>query len=201
MPMALPAPRREGSEVGMDDEDKKITDEIFARIACLEEKVRAHLAFLVALEKELHDLASGSVQRKLAHLVLVKFPIHDPDPDPHGWSRTLSSIATPKMEIREIKRELLDRKVEDLELSVRSANCMHWGSGDWQHPKPIERVGDLIMFTPQDLLRLKNFGRKSWKEIADLLAGMGLSLGAVHVDWEPSPGSAKPREIYKGEKP
>ena len=189
MLMALPAPRQQKSEDGMDDEDKKVTDEIFARIASLEEKIREIRTSLGSLEDELHDLASGSAQRRLAHLVRVKFPIWSPS----GMLQTL--------EIRFVSRELLDRKVEDLELSVRSANCMHWGSGDWQHPKPIERVGDLIMFTPQDLLRLKNFGRKSLKEITVLMAEMGLSLGAVHLDWEPSPGSAKPREIYKGEKP
>jgi Bacterial RNA polymerase, alpha chain C terminal domain len=181
MPMAPPAPRQEGSEAGMDDDDKKIAEELFARIAAIEERIREIRTTLLApLEDELHDLASGSARRKLAHLVLVKFPA--------------MSLANPSqardMEIRTVKRELLDTMIDDLELSVRSANCLYR-----VREKPILRVGDLIMFTERELLRHKNFGRKSLREVNEILRSMGLSLGAVHVDWEPSPGSAKPGDI------
>lgn len=63
----------------------------------------------------------------------------------------------------------LSRSVEELELSVRSANCLQNAN--------IRTIADLIQKTEMEMLRTKNFGRKSLKEIKELLNEMGLSLG------------------------
>ncbi len=63
----------------------------------------------------------------------------------------------------------LYRSVEELELSVRSANCLRTAG--------IKLIGELVQKTEQELLKTKNFGRKSLNEIKEILASMGLSLG------------------------
>lgn len=63
----------------------------------------------------------------------------------------------------------LGRSVDELELSVRSYNCLK--NAD------IKTIGDLVIRTEPDMLKTKNFGRKSLNEIKDILAEMGLSLG------------------------
>jgi DNA-directed RNA polymerase subunit alpha len=73
-------------------------------------------------------------------------------------------------------RNLL-RKVEELELSVRSANCLK--------NENIVYIGDLVQKTESDLLRTPNFGRKSLNEIKEVLSQMGIELG-MHVEgWPP----------------
>jgi len=66
-------------------------------------------------------------------------------------------------------RELLSESVEELELSVRSANCLKTAN--------IKTIGDLVRKTESDMLKYKNFGRKSLNEIKEILGGMGLSFG------------------------
>jgi DNA-directed RNA polymerase subunit alpha len=66
-------------------------------------------------------------------------------------------------------RELLSESVEELELSVRSANCLKTAN--------IKTIGDLVRKTESDMLKYKNFGRKSLNEIKEILNGMGLSFG------------------------
>ncbi|HEY5038164.1 MAG TPA: DNA-directed RNA polymerase subunit alpha [bacterium] len=66
-------------------------------------------------------------------------------------------------------RELLNESVEELELSVRSANCLKTAN--------IKTIGDLVRKTESDMLKYKNFGRKSLNEIKEILVGMGLSFG------------------------
>jgi DNA-directed RNA polymerase subunit alpha len=65
--------------------------------------------------------------------------------------------------------EYLNRSVDELELSVRSANCLK-NAG-------IRTIRDLVQKTEKDMLETKNFGRKSLNEIKDILRPMGLSLG------------------------
>ncbi|MBE9485599.1 MAG: DNA-directed RNA polymerase subunit alpha [Chloroflexi bacterium] len=65
--------------------------------------------------------------------------------------------------------ENLYRSVEELELSVRSANCLKNAQ--------INRIGELVQKTEAEMLKTQNFGRKSLNEIKDILAEMGLSLG------------------------
>ncbi|MBM9605408.1 DNA-directed RNA polymerase subunit alpha [Desulfopila inferna] len=71
----------------------------------------------------------------------------------------------------------LDKPVEDLELSVRSANCLKNAE--------IHFIGDLAQKTDQEMLKTKNFGRKSLNEIKSLLSEMGLSLGMKFENWTP----------------
>lgn len=66
-------------------------------------------------------------------------------------------------------KELLNRSVEELELSVRSSNCLKAAN--------IKTLGELVHKTEGDMLKYRNFGRKSLKEIVDILEGMRLQLG------------------------
>ncbi|MBE9476804.1 MAG: DNA-directed RNA polymerase subunit alpha, partial [Proteobacteria bacterium] len=72
---------------------------------------------------------------------------------------------------------LLLKKVDELELSVRSANCLKNDN--------IVYIGDLIQKTEAEMLRTPNFGRKSLNEIKEVLTGMGLHLGMDILDWPP----------------
>lgn len=65
--------------------------------------------------------------------------------------------------------ENLYRRVDELELSVRSANCLQNAN--------IKHIGELCQKTEAEMLKTKNFGRKSLNEIKDILSAMGLSLG------------------------
>lgn len=69
------------------------------------------------------------------------------------------------------------RKVDELELSVRSANCLKNDN--------IVYIGDLVQKTEQEMLRTPNFGRKSLNEIKEVLTHMDLTLGMEFTDWPP----------------
>ena len=71
--------------------------------------------------------------------------------------------------------ENLFRSVEELELSVRSANCLQNAN--------IHLIGELVQRTEAEMLKTKNFGRKSLKEIKEILADMGLQLGMKIDNW------------------
>ena len=71
--------------------------------------------------------------------------------------------------------ENLNRRVDELELSVRSANCLANAN--------IRYIGGLVQNTEAEILRTKNFGRKSLNEIKEILAEMGLSLGMKLEGW------------------
>jgi DNA-directed RNA polymerase subunit alpha len=73
-------------------------------------------------------------------------------------------------------RNLL-RKVDELELSVRSANCLKNDN--------IVYIGDLVQKSEQEMLRTPNFGRKSLNEIKEVLSSMGLGLGMTVTGWPP----------------
>lgn len=73
--------------------------------------------------------------------------------------------------------ENLFRSVEDLELSVRSANCLRNAE--------LNYIGELVQKTEAEMLKTKNFGRKSLNEIKKLLAEMQLTLGMKLEGWEP----------------
>jgi DNA-directed RNA polymerase subunit alpha len=70
---------------------------------------------------------------------------------------------------REGINEHLNRSVDELELSVRSYNCLKNAN--------IQTIGELVQKTESEMLRTKNFGRKSLNEIKEILGTMGLSLG------------------------
>jgi DNA-directed RNA polymerase subunit alpha len=65
--------------------------------------------------------------------------------------------------------EVLNRSVEELELSVRSYNCLKNAN--------IQTIGDLVQKSEAEMLRTKNFGRKSLNEIKEILASLGLTFG------------------------
>jgi len=88
--------------------------------------------------------------------------------------------ATPPEPSEEDKlNEYLWRSVDELELSVRSANCLQNAN--------IHYIGDLVQKTEAEMLKTKNFGRKSLKEIKEILAQMGLSLGMKIPNWQGPP--------------
>ncbi len=86
-------------------------------------------------------------------------------------------IAEPEEHEDEIDPVLL-RPVDDLELTVRSANCLK--------AEDIYYIGDLIQRTEVELLKTPNLGKKSLTEIKDILATRGLSLGLRLENWPPS---------------
>ncbi|MFL5294511.1 MAG: DNA-directed RNA polymerase subunit alpha, partial [Myxococcales bacterium] len=90
-------------------------------------------------------------------------------------------IELPKSE--EKLNENLFRSVDELELSVRSANCLQNAN--------IKTIGDLVQKSEADMLKTKNFGRKSLKEIKEILAEMGLSLGMKLENWPPKAPTAQ----------
>jgi DNA-directed RNA polymerase subunit alpha len=71
--------------------------------------------------------------------------------------------------------EKLGKSVDEMELSVRSYNCLKNAN--------IRTIGELVQKTESEMLKTKNFGRKSLNEIKEILAGMGLSLGMKLDDW------------------
>jgi DNA-directed RNA polymerase subunit alpha len=94
-------------------------------------------------------------------------------------------VETPKEEAK--LNENLFRSVDELELSVRSANCLQQAN--------IRTIGDLVQRTEAEMLKTKNFGRKSLKEIKEILAEMGLSLGMKLENWPPKAASQPPPSI------
>jgi DNA-directed RNA polymerase subunit alpha len=80
-------------------------------------------------------------------------------------------------EVKESFNENLLRSVDELELSVRSANCLKHAN--------IKLIGDLVQKTEAEILATKNFGRKSLNEIKEILTEMGLSLGMKLDNWPP----------------
>ena len=73
--------------------------------------------------------------------------------------------------------EVLNRSVEELELSVRSYNCLKNAN--------IQSIGELVQKTEAEMLRTKNFGRKSLNEIKEKLAKIGLRFGMEVPGWPP----------------
>jgi len=89
----------------------------------------------------------------------------------------------------QIKNENLNRSVEELELSVRSYNCLKNAN--------IQSIGELVQKTEAEMLKTKNFGRKSLNEIKEILATMGLSLGMkIDEHGNAVPGSQPASSIY-----
>jgi DNA-directed RNA polymerase subunit alpha len=88
-------------------------------------------------------------------------------------SKVIIEDAKPELEFN----AALLKKVDELELSVRSANCLKNDN--------IVYIGDLIQKTEAEMLRTPNFGRKSLNEIKEVLAQMGLHLGMEVPNWPP----------------
>ena len=86
-----------------------------------------------------------------------------------NFEEEAASAEAPGSAAAERYNENLNRSVEELELSVRSYNCLKNAN--------IQTIGDLIVRSEADMLKTKNFGRKSLNEIKEILTTMGLSLG------------------------
>jgi DNA-directed RNA polymerase subunit alpha len=96
---------------------------------------------------------------------------YSPSPSTSESKEAPEPIAAP------VNTEHLDRSVDELELSVRTANCLQNES--------IRFIGELVQRTEADLLRTKNFGRKCLVEVREILGGLGLQLGMELEGWEP----------------
>ena len=81
----------------------------------------------------------------------------------------------------------LDRKVSELELSVRAANCLRAAN--------IRYIGELVQKTDAEMLKTKNFGRKSLNEIKDFLQNMNLHLGMEIYGWTPPEEDQEEEEL------
>ncbi|MCF7971223.1 DNA-directed RNA polymerase subunit alpha [Methylobacter sp. Wu8] len=93
------------------------------------------------------------------------------------FEKVNDQLAEEEVEIEEIFDPVLLRPVDDLELTVRSANCLK--------AENIFYIGDLIQRTEVELLKTPNLGKKSLTEIKDILALKGLSLGMRLENWPP----------------
>ena len=105
-------------------------------------------------------ISANILQRQLLTFVDIKF-------EPTSSSKTVRNDFDP----------ILLRPVDDLELTVRSANCLK--------AENINYIGDLVLKTESELLKTPNLGKKSLTEIKDVLAGRSLSLGMKLEDWPP----------------
>ncbi len=128
------------------------------------------------LTMEIHTDGSVKPQDALAYAakilkeqmnVFINFDETEIKPEPKASKEATSEPTNP----------YLDRPVEDLELSVRSANCLRNAN--------IRFIGELVLKTEAEMLKTKNFGRKSLNEIKQLLSEMDLSLGMSLDNWEP----------------
>jgi DNA-directed RNA polymerase subunit alpha len=104
--------------------------------------------------------------------------VHFEDAVPAGQSPMIGVAAhqPEESDTNQLNRYLL-KKVDELELSVRSANCLKNDN--------IIYIGDLVQKTEAEMLRTPNFGRKSLNEIKEVLSSMGLRLGMDIPGWPP----------------
>ncbi|HKX77210.1 MAG TPA: DNA-directed RNA polymerase subunit alpha [Novosphingobium sp.] len=104
--------------------------------------------------------------------------VHFEDVTPTGTAPMIGMAAAQPEEsdTNQLNRYLL-KKVDELELSVRSANCLKNDN--------IIYIGDLVQKTEAEMLRTPNFGRKSLNEIKEVLSSMGLRLGMDIPGWPP----------------
>jgi len=104
-----------------------------------------------------------SLAAKLIKEHMSIFISHDEDDDEDYVGVPSTPVAVP------VSNEHLDKSVEELELSVRSYNCLKNAN--------IRTIRELVLKSETDMLKTKNFGRKSLNEIKEILQSMGLSLG------------------------
>jgi DNA-directed RNA polymerase subunit alpha len=86
-----------------------------------------------------------------------------------NFEETSEAVEEPAERAASQMTEVMNRSVEELELSVRSYNCLKNAN--------IQSISDLVQKTEAEMLRTKNFGRKSLNEIKEILGGLGLGFG------------------------
>src|SRR6266403_1112420 len=106
-----------------------------------------------------------------------------------NFEEPVETIEAPQETGHDPRLEHLDRSVEELELSVRSYNCLKNAN--------IQTIRELVQKSENEMLKTKNFGRKSLNEIKDILTKMGLSLGMKfdehgRIIWPPLPSQTAP---------
>jgi DNA-directed RNA polymerase subunit alpha len=90
--------------------------------------------------------------------------------------KSMNIISSGQVAVKNIN-QYLNIKIEDLELSVRSANCLR--------VENIIYIGQLVRKSEAEMLRTPNFGKKSLDEIKNILTDMGLTLGMTKLNWTP----------------
>jgi DNA-directed RNA polymerase subunit alpha len=146
----------ENARVGQATDYEKLTLEVWSNgavtprdaVGLAAKLIKDHLAIFVNLEEDDEDDAPGAAPRAEGGVVLEHDALHDK----------------------------LGRSVDELELSVRSYNCLKNAN--------IKTIGELVHKTENDMLKTKNFGRKSLNEIKEILETMGLSLGMKIDNWQ-----------------
>src|SRR5579883_107492 len=106
-----------------------------------------------------------------------------------NFEEPVDTVEAPVDTSHDPRLEHLDRSVEELELSVRSYNCLKNAN--------IQTIRELVQKSENEMLKTKNFGRKSLNEIKDILVKMGLSLGMKfdehgRIIWPPLPSQTAP---------
>ena len=101
-----------------------------------------------------------------------------------NFEEPVETVEAPQDTAHDPRLEHLDRSVEELELSVRSYNCLKNAN--------IQTIRELVQKSENEMLKTKNFGRKSLNEIKDILVKMGLALGMKfdehgRIIWPPLP--------------
>jgi len=101
-----------------------------------------------------------------------------------NFEEPVETVEAPTDTSHDPRLEHLDRSVEELELSVRSYNCLKNAN--------IQTIRELVQKSENEMLKTKNFGRKSLNEIKEILVKMGLSLGMKfdehgRIIWPPLP--------------
>lgn len=146
----------ENARVGQATDYEKLTLEVWSNgavtprdaVGLAAKLIKDHLAIFVNLEEDDEDDLPGAAPRAEGGVVLEHDALHDK----------------------------LGRSVDELELSVRSYNCLKNAN--------IKTIGELVQKTENDMLKTKNFGRKSLNEIKEILETMGLSLGMKIDNWQ-----------------
>ncbi|MCL4813080.1 MAG: DNA-directed RNA polymerase subunit alpha [Vicinamibacteraceae bacterium] len=139
----------EAARVGQETDFDKLTLEVYTNGAVTPE-----------------DALSESAKTLQRHLAI--FVTADEDEDETGETVVAEVSGS---------NEHLDKSVEELELSVRSYNCLKNAN--------IRTIRELVQKSEGEMLKTKNFGRKSLNEIKEILASMGLSLG-MKLDTAPA---------------
>jgi len=129
------------------------------------------------LDKLIIDLETNGTVDPEATIKLAATILHDQLSVFVEFEKVNDKVAEEPVEVKEFFEPVLLRPVDDLELTVRSANCLK--------AENIFYIGDLIQRTEVELLKTPNLGKKSLTEIKDILALKGLSLGMRLENWPP----------------
>jgi DNA-directed RNA polymerase subunit alpha len=129
------------------------------------------------LDKLIIELETNGTIDPEATIKLAATILHDQLSVFVDFEKVNDQLEDEKVEVEEVFEPVLLRPVDDLELTVRSANCLK--------AENIFYIGDLIQRTEVELLKTPNLGKKSLTEIKDILALKGLSLGMRLENWPP----------------